>query len=375
VKVFVSAGETSGDRHAADLIYALRQREPTVEVSGFGGRAMASAGASVDTTLIDSPIIGVRGIASRWAQFRRLIRNTARELKRTRTDVLVLVDYPGFNLRLAQAARAEGIKTAYYIGPQVWAWGEGRIERIKRDIDLLLVVFEFERALYERAGVAVRFVGHPLLDQLDFNADPSFRRRHGLADEALLVGLFPGSRPAEIDRIYPVMLEAVQMMRASHPDLQWACAAAPGLPREQYARHQELLQARITLVEDAAHSLMKASDLALVASGTATLETALLGTPLLVLYKTDRITYGLGRLLVRIPRIGLVNIVAGRELAPEFIQGRCRADLVAPAALRFLQHSGLKRNFAPVALELRTKLGQAGAAARAAQAVWELARL
>ena len=375
MKVFISSGEASGDRHAADLIYALGRLEPSVDVRGFGGRAMAAAGARVDSTLMDSPIIGVRGIASRWRMFRRLIQDTADELKQTRTDVLVLVDYPGFNLRLAEAAHARGIKTAYYIGPQVWAWGAGRVDRIKRDVDLLLVVFDFERGLYERAGMPVRFVGHPLLDQLDFSPDPSFRQRHGFALDAPLLGLFPGSRPSEVERVYPVMLEAGRLIREKHKDLQWACAAAPGRPLEEYTRQHELAGARITLVEGAAHSLMKACDLALVASGTATLETALLGTPQLVLYKTDPVTYLLGRLLIRIPRIGLVNIVAGRELAPEFIQGRCRADLVAASALRHLGHPDLKRNFAPVARELRLKLGQPGAAGRAAQAVWELARL
>ena len=375
MRIFISAGETSGDRHAADLIYALRDREPTVEVSGFGGRAMAAAGAAVDTTLVDAPIIGLGGIASRLLEFRRLIKETARKLRATKTDALVLVDYPGFNLRLAEAARAEGIRTAYYIGPQVWAWGAGRIEKIKRNVDLLLVVFDFERALYEKAGVPARFVGHPLLDQLDFSPDTTFRRRHGLDGEAPLLGLFPGSRPAEIDRLYPVMLQTAALLRATRPELQWACAAAPGIPLAHYERHQSEQGARITVVEGATHSLMKSADLALVASGTATLETALLGTPQLVLYRTDPLTYFLGRLLIRIPRIGLVNIVAGRELAPEFIQGRCRPDIVAQAALRYLSHRSLKAGFAPVASELRVKLGRPGAASRAALAVWELARL
>lgn len=375
MKVFISAGEPSGDRHAADLIYALRRLEPAVEVSGFGGRAMAAAGAQTNSTLMESPIIGVRGIVSKWPTFRRLIQTTADELKRTRTDVLVLVDYPGFNLRLAEAAHARGIRTVYYIGPQVWAWGAGRIERIKRDIDLVLVVFEFERALYERAGVPVRFVGHPLLDQLDFNPDPSFRLRHGLVDDVPLLGLFPGSRTSEVERLYPVMLEAGIRLRETFRGLQWACAAAPGMPLDLYARLQERTKSRITVVEGATHSLMRACHLALVASGTATLETALLGTPLLVLYKTDPVTYALARMLIRIPRIGLVNIVAGRELAPEFIQGRCRADLVAAAAARYLEHRDLKANFSTVARELRAKLGSPGAAGRAAQAVWELSKL
>lgn len=375
MRIFISAGETSGDRHAADLIYALRAREPRVEVYGFGGRAMAAAGAVVDTSLSDAPIIGVAGVASRLVHFHRLIRDTAAQLKATRTDVLVLVDYPGFNLRLAEAARSAGIKTAYYIGPQVWAWGAGRIEKIKRHVDLLLVVFEFERELYERSGVPARFVGHPLLDQLDFNPDPAFRRRHGLDQEAPLLGLFPGSRPSEIDRLYPVMLAAGARMQASRPGLQWACAAAPGIPLEAYERHQAEAGARIAVVQDATHSLMKSADLALVASGTATLETALLGTPLLVMYKTDFVTYLLGRLLIRIPNIGLVNVVASKQIAPEFIQGRCRADLVSAAALAYLGQSSLKQSFAAVARELRLKLGQPGAAARAATAVWELARL
>ena len=336
---------------------------------------MEAAGAVVDTSLLDAPIIGVRGVASRLVRFHRLIRDTAAQLKATRTDVLVLVDYPGFNLRLAEAANKAGIKTAYYIGPQVWAWGAGRIEKIKRHVDLLLVVFEFERELYERSGVPARFVGHPLLDQLDSSPDPAFRRRHGLDQEAPLVGLFPGSRLSEIDRLYPVMLGAGALMRSARPELQWACAAAPGIAAEVYERHAAHAKANLTVVSDATHSLMKSCDLALVASGTATLETALLGTPLLVLYKTDIITYLLARLLIRIPSIGLVNVVASRQVAPEFIQGRCRPDLVSAAALKFLGQSSLKQGFAPVARELRLKLGQPGAAARAALAVWELARL
>jgi lipid-A-disaccharide synthase len=375
VRIFISAGETSGDLHAADLVTGLKALDPDVEVSGFGGSALQAAGAEVDTHLIESPIIGVAGIPSRVLAYRRLIHDATQRMVKAKTDVLVLVDYPGFNLRLATAAKRAGIKTAYYIGPQVWAWGAGRLDRMRRDIDLMLVVFEFERELYEKAGVPVRFVGHPLLDQLDFPPDPTFRDRHGLDTDAPLVGLFPGSRPSEIDRLFPVMLQVVTRLRKTFRSLQWACATAPGLSRDRYDHWRDLLGEQVPLVDGAAHGLMKSSDFAFVASGTATLETALFGTPLFVLYRTDPVTYLLGRMFLKISSIGLVNVVAGRLVAPEFIQSRCDAGIVANAASHYLSRPQLKTNFTPVASELRSRLGQPGAAARGAQAIAELAQL
>jgi lipid-A-disaccharide synthase len=375
VRIFISAGETSGDRHAADLVHALKAIDPHVEVSGFGGRALLATGAEIDTTLIESPIIGVAGIPSRLLAYRRLIRDATERMVKSKTDVLVLVDYPGFNLRLATAAKRAGIKTAYYIGPQIWAWGAGRTDRMRRDIDLMLVVFEFERELYEKAGVAVRFVGHPLLDQLDFTPDPSFRHRHGLDPDAFLMGLFPGSRPSEINRLLPVMLQVVTRLRKSHPKVQWACATAPGLARDRYDHWQRVHNERVPLVDAAAHSLMKSADFALVASGTATLETAMLGTPLFVLYRTDPITYLLGRIFLKISSIGLVNVVAERQVAPEFIQYRCQPGLIAHAASDYLSHAHLKEHFGSIARELTSRLGQPGAAGRGAQAIAELAQL
>jgi lipid-A-disaccharide synthase len=375
VRIFISAGETSGDLHAAGLVSALEAIVPGVEVSGFGGGALLAAGAKVDTTLVGSPIIGVAGIPSRLLAYRRLIRDATERMVKSKTDVLVLVDYPGFNLRLAAAAKQAGIKTAYYIGPQVWAWGAGRLDRMRRDIDLMLVVFEFERELYEKAGVAVRFVGHPLLDQLDFTPDPSFKDRHGLDADARLAGLFPGSRPSEIDRLFPVMLQVAERLRRSHRAVQWACATAPGLSRDRYDHWQDVLNIRVPLVDSAAHSLMKSADFALVASGTATLETAMLGTPLFVLYRTDPVTYLLARMFLKISSIGLVNVVAQRQVAPEFIQHRCQPDLIAPAASDYLSRAHLKENFGSVARELTSRLGQPGAASRAAQAIAELAQL
>jgi lipid-A-disaccharide synthase len=376
VKVFISAGEPSGDRHASDLIRELRNQNGDVDIEGFGGRHMRQAGAEIVYPLADEPIIGITAVLPRLLFYRRLLKQTVERLKSQRTGVLVLVDYPGFNLRLAEAARRAGIRTVYYIGPQVWAWGAGRIERIKRALDLMLVVFDFELGLYERAGVPVRFVGHPLLDQLNFDYNAAdFRRRQGLDADALLIGLFPGSRRSEIDRIFPVLLNAGEKIRSALVGVQLVAAVAPALKRDLLEGWSQRTGVKVTLIENATHPLMHASDLALVASGTATLETALLGTPELVLYRTDPITYHLARQLLNISRIGLVNLVAQKEIAPEFIQHRCNADTVASAAIKYLQNRSLKREFLPESIELRRKLGKPGAARRAAQAILELAQL
>lgn len=376
MRVFVSAGEPSGDRHAADLIRALRAIDANLECRGFGGHLMHEAGAVLLHPLAEEPIIGVAAVLPRLLFFRRLLHRAIADMKARGTDVLVLVDYPGFNLRLAEAARRAGIKTVYYIGPQIWAWAPGRIERVKRAIDLMLVVFDFERPLYERAGVPVRYVGHPLLDQLEFTPhEPEFRARHDIAAGIPLLGLFPGSRPAEIRRIFPVMLDAAARVRAARGDVALAAAVAPSLDRRDLAVWVERAGLDVTLLEGKTHALMKASDLALVASGTATLETGLLGTPLFVLYRTDALTYQLARRLVRLTRIGLVNVVAEREIAPEFIQGDCNAENIARAAIASLGDRELKSRFAPVAEELRGRLGKSGAAGRAASAIDEIARL
>jgi lipid-A-disaccharide synthase len=375
VRVFISVGDPSGDQHAAQLIYALREQAPDVQIEGLGGKLMQHAGAEITPAFTDAPIIGFGALIPQLLYYRRLLKSTVRHLVESRTDVLVLVDYPGFNLRLADAAKKAGIKTVYYIGPQIWAWGAGRVKRVKRAVDLMLVVFEFELDLYKEAGVTVRYVGHPLLDQLDFAQATDFRRRQGFDEEALLLGLFPGSRPSEIDRIFPVMLKASERIRAAIGKVQLACAMAPGLARERYEHWLAKTGVQVTLLADLTHPLMQQSDLALVTSGTATLEVALLGTPELVLYRLDPLTAILARLLIRVPLVGLVNVVAQRAVAPELLLKRCNPITVADTALTYLKTKNLKAGFAPVAEELRGKLGQPGAALRAAQAILELAQL
>lgn len=374
MRVFVSAGEPSGDRHAADLIAALRRRDPGIVCRGFGGESMREAGADLLYPLAREPIIGITAVLPRILFFRRLLDLAVRDMRADGSHVLVLVDYPGFNLRLAEAAHRAGMRTVYYIGPQIWAWAPWRMKRIRRAVDLMLVVFDFELPIYRAAGVPVRHVGHPLQDQLDFER-PADRLRADLAiaGDTKLLGLFPGSRPSELERIFPVMLNAARRVQSDGRRIALAAAVAPGLKSADLRAFVDKSGLPVRLLEGQTHALMAAADLALVASGTATLETALLGTPQLVLYRTDSLTYAAARALVQVAHIGLVNVVAGREIAPEFIQSRCAPGPVAAAIHERFEHPDLKAEFAPVARELRTRLGGPGAAARAAESVLEVA--
>lgn len=374
MRIFFSAGEPSGDQRASEVIQALKSLDSNIQIDALGGPLMQQAGAHITHDLVNQPVIGLRGILSRLPYFRRILKETLSHIKTHGTDMLVLVDYPGFNLRLAEAARREGIRTVYYIGPQIWAWGGGRIHRIKRAICLMLVVFDFEKKLYEDAGVKVQHVGHPLLDQLNFNPVMNFYGDTKLSSDAPLLGLFPGSRTSEVNRIFSVMLEAGAQMRRSIPDLQLACATVPSVSRETYEHEIARTGTACVLLEGATHGLMKSCNLALVASGTATLETALFGTPQLILYRTDAITAMIVRMVLRLPGIGLVNVVAREQIVPEFLQGNCRADCIAPVALDILRNEEARSQSQQLGEKLKVRLGQPGAAMRAANAMLDLAR-
>lgn len=374
MRFFFSAGEPSGDRRASEVIEALKSLDSSIQIDALGGPLMQQAGAHITHDLVSQPVIGLRGIISRLPYFRRILKETVSHIKTHGTDVLVLVDYPGFNLRLAEAARREGIRTVYYISPQIWAWGGGRIHRIKRAICLMLVVFDFEKELYEDAGVQVQHVGHPLLDELSFEPEKFFFGEASLSSEGPLLGLFPGSRTSEVNRIFSVMLETGAQMRRHIPDMQLACATVPGVSRNLYDHEIARSGTPCVLIEGATHGLMKSCNLALVASGTATLETALFGTPQLILYRTDAITAMIVRMVLRLPGIGLVNVVAREQIVPEFLQGNCRADRIAPVALEILRTEDARSQSKRLGELLKKRLGQSGAAMRAAHAMLDLAR-
>ena len=370
-RVMVIAGEPSGDLHGAGLIRELKKRRPDLEVYGIGGDGMASAGMELLYHIRDLSFMGFAEVLKHLPTIRRVRARLENVLVRRKPDLLVLIDYPGFNLRFARRAKAHGVKIFYYISPQVWAWGRRRVKKMKGLIEKMFVVFPFETDIYRQAGIAVEFVGHPLLEVIGkVDRDEGFRERYGISAEKKLLGLFPGSRLQEVERILPVMAQAASILQ-NELGCEVAVGAAPDLHEELYRRSLGS-SSSIHLISGATYDIMRHSDLAFVASGTATLETACFGTPMLVLYRTSFATYWIMRTLITLKTIALVNIVAGRQIVPEFIQREMTAENLVREARRILQDVTLASQMRAELLKVREKLGTPGASARVADHVLSL---
>ena len=370
----VVAGEASGDLHGAALCRALIDLAPDVRLRGMGGPRMAAEGLDVLADVTGAAAIGTNEVLGRLPAIVKAWRRLRKALRRERPAGLVLIDFPEFNLRLARAARAAGVPVVYFVPPQIWAWRSWRIHAIRRRVDLVLAVFPFEAAMYRRAGVPVEFVGHPVLDAIV--AAPSrahAREQLGLAPNALVVGLLPGSRYHEIETMAPTMAAAAQRIAARHPHAGFVAALAPTVDAQDVGRHLAG-GPHVRLVTDRTHAVMRAADLLLVTSGTATLEAALLGTPMVVAYRVSRLTALMGRLAARVPWISLVNITLGRAVVPELWRD-VTPQALADAALRLLESPPALHAQREAFAELVTALGEPGVARRAARLVLDVAGL
>jgi lipid-A-disaccharide synthase len=370
------AGEASGDLHGAALCRALRERAPDARLFGMGGARMAAAGMDVLEDVTARASVGTTeaasGVLPLYRAYRRL---GARLAGPERPDALVLIDFPEFNLRLARTARRHGVPVVYFIPPQIWAWRGGRIRAMRRLLSLVLAVFPFEPPLYRRAGVPVAYVGHPLVDALaGAPTRAAARARLGVTGDAPVIGLLPGSRRAEIERLLPVMRDASARILARRPDARVVLALAPTVDA---AVVRQILggAAAVAVARDAAHDVMRAADVVLATSGTVTLEAALLGAPMVVCYRVSRSTALMIRALVRVPWMCLVNIVLGREVVPELFQRQVTADRVAGEALRLLDDARAREAQRAAFRELAGRLGDPGVGARAAGLVLGAARL
>ena len=367
--LYFVAGEVSGDTHGAALLRALRARQPGLEFHGRGGpRMQAVAGTGLEDWTEEAAVVGLWEVLKKYGYFRRQFDRTLAEIERLAPAAVVLIDYPGFNLRLAAALRKRyrrPLKLIYYISPQVWAWHRGRIPRMAKLLDLMLCIFPFEPPLYEPAGLRSVFVGHPLIDSLA--AEPPQVR------EAELVGLFSGSRQREVRKIFPVMLEAARRMARERPGLRFATAAPSG----RIAGILEELRAAagwtaelLPISVGDSRRLMARAAVGMVASGTATVEAASLGMPLVIVYKVAPLTYWVGRAVVRVPFLGMINLLAEREIAREFLQGAARPAEIAAATGRLLEEGSPARTRQQADLRMVVeRLGGGGAAERAADAI------
>jgi lipid-A-disaccharide synthase len=373
MRVFISCGEPSGDLYAGALARELLTLDPWVNVSGFGSERLRRAGANLVADFQGLSVTGLLEVARvlprTYAVYRRLLAHAAE----TRPDVFVAVDFPDFNFRLAHAMRKLGVPVVYYISPQLWAWRPGRMKTMQRIADRVLVIFPFEVEIYERAGVPVEWVGHPLLDVTD-SPEPRepFLTRLGLDPARPVVAILPGSRINEVRAILPALLEAARIIHDRLPATQFVLARTPQLSDQLFADVGKG-GPTIAMVENATDDVLAAADVALLASGTVTVQAALRECPMIVVYRLSPLTYRLGRPFVRVNTFAMANLVAGRQVVPELMQDDFTADAVARHALALLEDP---RKAVAMRAELRTvkaRLGTRGASRRAAEAVLAVA--
>ena len=366
-RLLISCGEPSGEFYAAELIRELRREHEDLEVMGLGGDRLQSENVRLLAHLRDLAVVGLFEVLSHLRRIKRLFDSVVEEAARVRPDVAVLIDYPDFNLRLAQKLRKLGIPVVYYVSPQLWAWRRGRIKDVKRDVAKMLVIFPFEEAIYREASVPVAFVGHPLVDHVKPPEDRSaFVRKLGLDPARPVVALLPGSRNKEVGFNLPPMVGAVRLLRERRPELQFVLAAAPHL---RAAALQEATDAGIAIQEGVTRDILAAARVGIVASGTATVETALTLTPMVVVYRLSALTYTLGKPLVSVSNYAMVNLIAGRMVVPELIQGDFTPMRVCEETLRILDDGVPRAAMLDALREVRTKLGSGGATRKAAAEV------
>lgn len=373
MKLLIVAGESSGDLHGAALARELLQREPTLDLLGVGGEKMRTAGVRNVGDVTAYAAVGLVEPLRNLMRFTELYRRLISVLRRERPDAVVLIDFPEFNLRFAERVKDAGIPLVYYISPQVWAWRPWRIHRIVELVDRMVVFFDFERELYAGHGQDVTWVGHPLVDLLaEAPSGGDLRRDLGIGADGLLVGLLPGSRVKEVERLMPVMAGGAALMLRQRPDARFVVGCAPNID-PGWLRRFLPGDLPIDVVADRTYDVMRSSTLLLVASGTATLEAAVFGTPMVMMYRLAWLSYLVARLLVQIRSYSLVNIVARKAVIPELIQYDATPARVAAEALAMLEGGRLEAIRRELA-DVRNRLGAPGASGRAADAVLDLMR-
>ncbi len=373
--ILIVAGEASGDLHGSLLVEALTQRQMPWVFFGLGGERLQRAGVEIIFPITRLAVVGLIEVLKHLGTFRRIFDDTLREVDRRKPAAAILIDYPGFNLRLARELKKRGVPVIYYISPQVWAWGEKRIALIRRTVDLMLVLFPFEEALYRRHGVNAYFVGHPLLDTVAPSMSRhEFNRRFRLKDDVPTVALLPGSREREVKLLLPIMCDTAKVINTALPSAQFVILRAPSLAMRLFEEITARYRLPLVIVSGMTHEGLGASDYALVASGTATLECAILKVPMAILYKLSFLTWAYLKAAVTIPCVGLVNVVAGERIVPEFIQYAARPQRIARVALAQLRDPAEKARVMQKLTATVERLGEKGASGRAAERIIQFFR-
>ena len=369
-KILMVAGEVSGDIHGAHLVEAIHRIDPKIQLLGMGGEGLERAGMKVLFHSQDLALVGITEVFLKLRIILRAFRILKQSLEQEKPDLVILIDFPDFNLRLAKSVYRKGIPILYYISPQIWAWRPKRVQLIAQWVKKMIVFFPFEVPLYEAAGVEVEWVGHPLLDIVKptISKEEAFQR-FGLDPQRRTIGLLPGSRIQEVERLFPSLLASAHLLCREVPDLQFIIPLAPGIPRTTLSSLLSNISIPVKVVEGWTYDAMNLSELLITASGTATLEGAILGKPMIIIYKVSLPSYWVGKAMVRVDHIGLANLVAGERIAPELIQKDVNPQRISEEALRILKDSGFQQKMVESMQKVRQRLGHPGAAQRAARIV------
>ncbi len=372
-QIMIVAGEASGDLHGGNLVQAMRRIDPTIRFYGVGGRKLKEAGVKLLADSADMAVVGLTEVISKLWMILKVMAQLKASMREDRPNLVILIDYPDFNLSLAKAAKKYGIKVFYYISPQVWAWRKERIGQIKKTVDKMAVILPFEASLYNKAGVNVEFVGHPLLDVIGTKySRKEAMLRFGLKEGVTTVGILPGSRQSEVTRLLPEMLRAAEIIEKKLRHVQFVLPLADTLDIAFVSQIISHYPIKVEVIRNEVYDVIACADIAMVASGTATLETALIETPMVIIYKVSAPSYYVGKMVINIDHIGLVNIIAGKTVVPELIQDEASPEKIAAMVVEILADS---KRMADIKIELskiRDMLGSPGAAERTARLAFEM---
>ena len=372
-KIMIVAGEQSGDLHGSNLVKAMHRIDPTLLFYGIGGRKMKDAGVELMANSDDMAVVGLTEVAGKLGMILGVMRRMKQALKERKPALLILIDYPDFNLLLGKAAKKSGVRIFYYISPQIWAWRKGRISKIRKIVDKMAVILPFEEQFYRQADMDVTFVGHPLLDVVKKKYPrPEALQKFKLREGITTVGLLPGSRQGEVARLLPVMLKAAGILMRSGPPVQFILPLADGLDRESVDAMIRRESVPVSVVLNDIYDVIGVSDIAVVASGTATLETALLGTAMVIIYKVSPLSYRIGAKIISVTHIGLANLIAGKTIVPELIQQDANPDRIAAEVMGILGDEARMLGIKKELNRIREKLGSPGASERAARLACDL---
>src|SRR3972149_3914 len=375
-ELIIITGEDSGDLYGGNLAKEIQRLYPDIKISGVGGRQMRSAGVDIFCDVSEISVVGFWEVIEKLGLIRRLYKQIIEKFDSGNVKGVVLIDYPGFNLKIAKAAKERGIPVFYYISPQVWAWRKRRVKTIKKYVDKMMVILPFEKEFYQREGVDVEFVGHPLLEVIASNSEASSSSNKkeicqdlGVDDKKLIIGILPGSRKKEIAYMLPEILKASSLIKEKYPSVQFLFHLSQSIEEDYLKNFITSDYSYIKVVKGKNYDVMKASDLLITKSGTSTLEAAIIGTPMIIVYKSSFLSYYLAKVLVNVTYAGLPNLLAGKEVAPELLQHKMIAKNITEKAIYYLEKKGRLEQMREELKNIKCSLGEQGVSKRTAETI------